>query len=105
MARVLSLLEKLRNSFLVLVGLLISVQPSIASNKKPGPTVPERLAAVRSRMRELQPNPYDAKRSDKGDVSTVAQWGNQWANWNNWNNWSNWTNWNNWGNFGNWGNG
>jgi len=57
MARLQSWFEKIRNSFLLLIGILIGVQPTIASTSKPAPTIPERLAAVRSRMHELQQNP------------------------------------------------
>jgi len=102
MARLQSWFEKIRNSFLLLIGILIGVQPTIASNSKSAPAISERLAAVRSRMQEFRHNPaLDEKKSDKGEVSTVAQWGNSWANWNNWNNWGNWSSWNNWGNWGN----
>lgn len=101
MARLQSWFEKIRNSFLLLIGILIGVQPTIASNSKSAPAIPERLAAVRSRMHELQQNPVlDEKKNDKGEVTLVAQWGN-WGNWNNWRNWGNWSSWNNWGNWGN----
>jgi hypothetical protein len=59
------------------------------------------VAAVRSRLQELQKNPAVAeKKNDKGEATLVAQWGN-WGNWNNWRNWGNWSSWNNWGNWGN----
>jgi len=48
MARLQSWFEKIRNSFLLLIGILIGVQPTIASTSKPAPTIPERLAAVRA---------------------------------------------------------
>jgi hypothetical protein len=105
MARLLSLYERVRNWFLVLIGLLIGVQigvqPTNASATKPVPAIPERVAAVRNRMQELQKNPAVAeKKNDKGEATLVAQWGN-WGNWNNWRNWGNWSSWNNWGNWGN----
>jgi hypothetical protein len=91
----------------VLVGLLIGVQagvqPSQASTttSKP-PAIPERLAAVRSRMQDLQKDPaVNNAKSDKGENTLIAQWGNRWANWNNWGNWNNWVSWNNWANWGN----
>jgi hypothetical protein len=91
----------MRNWFLVLIGIVIGVQPTIAS-KKSAPDLQQRLATVRSRMRELQRNDAsDTTTNDNGNVSRVAQWGNQWGNWNNWNNWGNWVSWNNWGNWGN----
>ena len=95
MARLLSLYERIRNWFLVLVGLLIGVQAGVqptnaSTTDKAVPAIPERLAKVRSRMQELQQNPaVTQQKSDKGETTLVAQWGNRWANWNNWGNWSN----------------
>jgi hypothetical protein len=53
-------------------------------------------------MQDLQQNPaVDKAKSDKGETTLIAQWGNRWANWNNWGNWNNWVSWNNWANWGN----
>ena len=106
MARLLSKYERIRNWCLGLVGLLIGVQagvqPSQASTTSKPPAIPERLAAVRSRMQDLQQNPaLTNAKSDKGETTLIAQWGNRWANWNNWGNWNNWVSWNNWANWGN----
>ena len=102
MARLSSLFEKIRNWFLVLIGVLLGVHPAIASKKKTTPAIPERLAAVRSILRERQPDPARAaKKLENAEPSAAPQWGNYWRNWNNWNNWGNWVSWNNWGNWGN----
>ena len=49
MARLLSLYERIRNWFLVLIGLLIGVQigvqPTNASATQPAPAIPERVAS------------------------------------------------------------
>jgi hypothetical protein len=101
MARLFSLAEKVRNWFLVLMGVLIGVSPAVSS-AKPDPGIQDRLAAVRTRMRELQPKPaQNVQKSDKAESTLVAQWASRWANWNNWNNWGNWVSWNNWANWGN----
>jgi hypothetical protein len=53
-------------------------------------------------MQDLQQNPaVSQSKSDKGETTLIAQWGNRWANWNNWGNWNNWVSWNNWANWGN----
>jgi hypothetical protein len=103
MARFLSFFDKMRGWLLALIGVVIGVQPTIASVKKPELAIPERLAAVRSRMHDLQSSSaLDENGAEKKDISAMGQWGNGWLNWNNWNNWGNWSAWNNWGNFGNW---
>ena len=65
----------------------------------PAPTIPDRVAAVRTELNKIvatQPAenlPYTQMQ--------VASWLN-WVNWPNWNNWRDWNNWRNWSNWRNW---
>jgi hypothetical protein len=67
------------------------------------PSVPERVAAVRTelnkRVAEAQAlGGHEAVAKLPYAQTEVASWLN-WYNWPNWNNWSNWANWSNWFNF------
>ncbi len=65
----------------------------------PAPTIPDRVAAVRTELNKLvattpvEKLPYTQMQ--------VASWLN-WVNWPNWNNWRDWNNWRNWSNWRNW---
>jgi hypothetical protein len=70
------------------------------------PTIPDRVAAVRTEM-----NKRVAEAQALGGTEAisklpytqmqVASWLN-WVNWPNWNNWADWNNWRNWSNWRNW---
>jgi hypothetical protein len=64
------------------------------------PSIPSRVAAVRSALAEKQASSLlpGTSQIDDDAFREVAQ---QWRDWNNWNNWNNWGNWGNWGNWAN----
>ena len=67
----------------------------------PAPTIPDRVAAVRTEMTKLAAQGTEAIQKLPYTQMQVASWLN-WVNWPNWNNWRDWNNWRNWSNWRNW---
>jgi hypothetical protein len=72
-------------------------QISDATGTTATPSIEERIAAVRERMRQ-ESSPETASSEMERRSSITAQWPNYWGNWPNWPNyWGNWPNyWRNW---------
>jgi hypothetical protein len=87
-----------------LAGGLFAGQAAQAS--VPTPTIPDRVAAVRSEMNKRiaevqQVSGAEAIQKLPFAELQLASWLN-WVNWPNWNNWRDWNNWRNWSNWPNW---
>jgi hypothetical protein len=67
------------------------------------PSIPERVAAVRSSLAQKSA-PDASSLAPPASAHNPQQELAQWINWPNWGNWNNWLNWNNWGNWANWAN-
>jgi hypothetical protein len=67
----------------------------------PAPTIPDRVAAVRTEMNKVAAQGTEAIQKLPYTQMQVASWLN-WVNWPNWNNWRDWNNWRNWSNWRNW---
>jgi hypothetical protein len=86
-----------------LVSLLLGANtllPSTTSEAAHGPTIPDRVAAVRASISAVA-KPNAASQPGASSEEKPVQLA-QWLNWGNWANWNNWRNWGNWGNWGNW---
>jgi hypothetical protein len=96
---------KIRSWVAALFSLVLGTTP-IPGGPSPSagpPSIPSRVAAVRSALAERQgSNPSTTLPGTEDTTFHEVAQQPPWGNWLNWGNWGNWNNWNNWGNWGNW---